>query len=296
MRRTEPRGTCEAERGEWKVTPEESKSAVKDFLRRCVSYADSSIERKVSRGEDEKEVARWRAYREFTAYSISEIDGGELDSWFDSEANGRPTRESVGDSPSEIPPSPDWLSALVAPRPVALLSTRSESGIHNLCPVTSHSVLANSPPLIGVSLSVNLEGRERDSLNNLRSGSPASLIVLPANWDSAQVIDKAARSLPPEESEWGLIEDEPVVQGENPAFHPAAVAVIECHLAELHSLPEGSVATLAILAVDRLLIPEAMSDESPDLERIGPLLSQFGMSRLTPGPSSSEWSYTIELD
>ena len=278
------------------MTPEESKSAVKDFLRRCVSYADSSIERKVSGGEDEKELARWRAYREFTAYSIAEIDGGELNSWFDSEATGHPPRESVGDSPSEISPSPDWLSALVAPRPVALLSTRSESGIHNLCPVTSHSVLASSPPLIGVSLSVNLEGRERDSLNNLRSGSPASLIVLPANWDSAQVIDKAARSLPPEESEWGLIEDEPVVQGDNPAFHPAAVAVIECHLAELHSLPEGSVATLAILAVDRLLIPETMSDESPDLERIGPLLSQFGMHRLTHGPSGSEWSYTIELD
>ena len=107
-------------------------------------------------------------------------------------------------------------------------------------------------------------------------------------------MDIAARNLPSEESEWDLLEEEPVVDGDNAAFHPAAVAVIECHLAELHPLPEGSVATLAILAVDRLLIPESMSDEAPDLARIGPLLSQFGNHRLTSGPSADEWSYSVE--
>lgn len=278
------------------MTPDESKSAVRNFLRRCVSYSDASIERKLSRGGDENEVARWRAYREFTAYAIAEIDRGELDSWFDGETPSTLPRESVGDSPAEIDPNPNWLSALVAPRPVALLSTRSKTGVHNLCSVTSHSVLANHPPLIGVSLSVDQNGKERDSLANLRNGSTASLIVLPADWDSAKVVDSAARNLPSEESEWNLIEEEPIVEGDNAAFHPAAVAVIECHLAELHSLPEGSVATLAILAVDRLLIPESMSDEPPDLAKIGPLLSQFGNHRLTSGPSADEWSYSVEPD
>jgi len=243
---------------------------------------------------DEKEVARWRAYREFTAYAIAEIDRGELDSWFDADTPSAEPRESVGESPAEISPDPNWLSALVAPRPVALLSTRSPAGVHNLCSVTSHSVLANHPPLIGVSLSVDQNGKERDSLTNLRNGSAASLIVLPADWDSAKIVDIAARNLPSEESEWDLLEEEPVVDGDNAAFHPAAVAVIECHLAELHPLPEGSVATLAILAVDRLLIPESMSDEAPDLARIGPLLSQFGNHRLTSGPSADEWSYSVE--
>jgi flavin reductase (DIM6/NTAB) family NADH-FMN oxidoreductase RutF len=277
------------------MTPEESKAAVKDFLRRCVSYADASIERKVNDG-DEGELTRWRAYREFTAYAISEIDGGELDSWFDSQPAANPAREPVGATPAEIPPDANWLSALVAPRPVALLSTRSQSGVHNLCPVTSHSVLANHPPLIGVSLSVDQQGKERDSLTNLRDGSAASLIVLPANWKSATIVDKTARNLPPEESEWDLLEEDPVVRGDSPAFHPAAVAVIECHLAELHPLPEGSVATLAILAVDRLLIPESMSKDVPNLAEIGPLLSQFGSHRLTPGPSADEWSHTVNLD
>lgn len=276
------------------MTPEDSKSAVRNFLRRCVSYSDASIERKMSISGDEKEVARWRAYREFTAYAIAEIDRGELDSWFDADTPSAEPRESVGESPAEISPDPNWLSALVAPRPVALLSTRSPAGVHNLCSVTSHSVLANHPPLIGVSLSVDQNGKERDSLTNLRNGSTASLIVLPADWDSAKIVDIAARNLPSEESEWDLLEEEPVVDGDNAAFHPAAVAVIECHLAELHPLPEGSVATLAILAVDRLLIPESMSDEAPDLARIGPLLSQFGNHRLTSGPSADEWSYSVE--
>ena len=55
-----------------------SKEAVCDFLRRCVLYADSSINRKKERDEDMAEIERWAAYRDFTAYALSEIERGEL--------------------------------------------------------------------------------------------------------------------------------------------------------------------------------------------------------------------------
>ena len=54
-----------------------SKDAVCDFLRRCVLYADSSINRKKDRDEDTTENERWAAYRDITAYALSEVERGE---------------------------------------------------------------------------------------------------------------------------------------------------------------------------------------------------------------------------
>ena len=175
-----------------------SKDAVCDFLRRCVDYADSSIERKIERSEDEVEIERWTAYRDFTAYALSEVERGELDDWFESDGEVGQKREPLFGQPMgerfrndtvdslEHPERAAWLSALIAPRPVVLLSTISEQGVENLCPVTSVSLLANTPPLLGVSLSQNRSGRPRDTLVNLRSGSKISAMVLPGTWDAAR--------------------------------------------------------------------------------------------------------------
>lgn len=273
------------------------KQAVKDFLQRCVEYADASIARKRERAEggegDESEISRWTAYREFTAYAISELDSGELDPWFDEQAES-PSRPRIGGGGTPIESSPLWLSALVAPRPMALLSTRSSAGVDNLCPVSSLNILANRPPLLGVSLSVDSKGRQRDSLVNLRDGSAASLLILPATWEAARLVEATATPLPPEESEWGLLDAEPTPDSTGrPAIHPDSVAVIECSLAELHPLPSGSVATLAILGVERILLPDELSSDEPDLTRLGALLAQHGNCRLVPGPGPDDWSFMV---
>ena len=71
---------------------DQSKQTVLDFLLRCVEYADDSLQRKQARlsestDETEKEVivgeiAKWEAYREYTAHAITEVECGELDHWF----------------------------------------------------------------------------------------------------------------------------------------------------------------------------------------------------------------------
>ena len=45
---------------------EDAKEHVLHFLRRCVSYADESIQRKWSEESDDV-IAQWKVYREFTA-------------------------------------------------------------------------------------------------------------------------------------------------------------------------------------------------------------------------------------
>ena len=80
---------------------DERRGVVATYLRRCVTYSDASIERKRARGEDETELARWQAFREFTAYSASEIESGVLDSWLTEEEGDGPPPPSIGsESPS----------------------------------------------------------------------------------------------------------------------------------------------------------------------------------------------------
>ena len=246
------------------------------------------------------------AYRDFTAYALSEVERGELNDWFESDGEadrkrttflGEPmdqdTRNVDVDSLEHSERSA-WLSALVAPRPVLLLSTISEDGVKNLCPVTSVSVLANTPPLLGVSLSQDRSGRPRDTLVNLQSGSKISAMILPGTWDASLLVNQTAEPIARERSEWDGLDDSIESPNEYPPYHPISAAVLECDLAELHPLPD-SVATLAILRVRNILRPDIGTKRQmpPDAETWRPLLAQFGWDRLTSGPDGSSWSFEV---
>ena len=283
-----------------------SKDAVCDFLRRCVLYADSSISRKKNRDDDMEEIERWITYRDFTAYTLSEVERGELDDWFENEGEAEQKRETLLGQPMgvdirndvvdtmEHPEKAAWLSALISPRPVLLLSTISEQGVANLCPVTSVSLLANTPPLLGVSLSQDRSGRPRDTLVNLRSGSKISAMVLPGTWDAALLVNETAVPIPPEQSEWEGLDESIESPNGFPPYHPLSAAVLECEVVELHPLPDA-VATLAILRVQNILRPNPGTKRQmpPDAENWGALLAQFGMNRLTSGPDGAAWSFEV---
>ena len=64
---------------------DERRRLVEVFLRRCVTYADASIERKKQRGEDEGIIAQWQAYRDFTEHAAEEVASGDLDTWLEDE-------------------------------------------------------------------------------------------------------------------------------------------------------------------------------------------------------------------
>ena len=64
---------------------EERRNLVVSFLRRCVRYANDSIDRKTKRGGQEEEISRWSAYRDFTEHAVMEVSRGDLDSWLEEE-------------------------------------------------------------------------------------------------------------------------------------------------------------------------------------------------------------------
>ena len=81
---------------------DERRKVVSRYLRRCVTYSDASIARKLKREEDPNEIARWQAFREFTAYSASEMESGALDTWLTDEEGDPPPPPKIGDGSYKI--------------------------------------------------------------------------------------------------------------------------------------------------------------------------------------------------
>ena len=53
----------------------------------CQICRDVLGKKKIERGEEGVEINRWKAYRDFTAYSASEVISGALDEWLDGSSN-----------------------------------------------------------------------------------------------------------------------------------------------------------------------------------------------------------------
>ena len=64
---------------------EERRSLVVSFLRKCVTYANDSINRKRDRGDSEEEIEKKENYRDFTEHAVMEVSNGELDEWLEEE-------------------------------------------------------------------------------------------------------------------------------------------------------------------------------------------------------------------
>ncbi|HJM29642.1 MAG: flavin reductase [Candidatus Thalassarchaeaceae archaeon] len=272
---------------------EERRAVVALYLRRCVTYSDASIERKVARGDDPNEIARWQAYRDFSAYSANEVESGTLDTWLsEGDYNPKPSTpfslesSSVSLSLDEMPHNErrEWLAGLLMPRPVVLVSTVSAEGAPNLAPMSSVSVVSNSPPLLAMSLSVDLNGRPRDTLVNLEGvgiGAQVTIFILNADNDSARIVDVTAAPLLHSKSEWDEIKHNP------PTFSPA-LAAMHCELVEINPLPLGASSKIVILRVKEVEIPNSI-----DLQSIPSKLFQIGFDSLGPGPNSKDWRYGL---
>ena len=273
---------------------------VSRFLRRCVTYADASIERKKLRNEDPSDISNWENYRQFTSFSASEVESGELDTWLEegdyrAEPNGYfsllENRETFNLEDMSHEERRNWLACLLMPRPISLVATTSTNGVHNLAPMSSIGVVSNSPPLITISLSKSREGKERDTLVNLRSqgiGSSCMIFILPATLESAKNIQLTSSKIPADESEWNLIDEEMIIENEMPILS-SAMAALRCKLMEIHPLPGGSLASLAILQVESIISSNNYS-ELNDIQK----LMQVDFNKLGPSSSKNDWNFEVD--
>jgi flavin reductase (DIM6/NTAB) family NADH-FMN oxidoreductase RutF len=269
---------------------ENTRHVVERFLKRCMAYAESSIARKKGRGED---VSSWAAYLEHTSFALAEVEQGRLDAWItEEEIDVEPHRS--GQRLGEHPERTDLatlahqeraalLNAILSPRPLVLVATSDPHGNANIAPMTSMAVVSNSPPLLTMSLSVDRNGRARDTLLNLRSSRRASVYVLLPGPDDAALVHATATPLPHGQSEWDLIPHERDEHGQ-PTLSQAA-ARFDVEMVDEHALPDA-VATLVVLKVLDAILPAAY-----DGEAAFHLLCQHGQDRLMASPTG--WAQTV---
>lgn len=90
------------------------------------------------------------------------------------------------------------ISALV-PRPIAWVSSRSEMGENNLAPFSFYGGICGDPPLIGIGIARQRDGRPKDTADNIVQTE--EFVVHLAETRHLQAIADSAENLPPGESE-----------------------------------------------------------------------------------------------
>ena len=272
---------------------------VSRFLRRCVTYADASINRKKLRDEDQKDISNWENYRQFTSFSASEVESGELDTWledggYESEPsnnislNGENIKSNLEDVSHDE--RRNWLASLMMPRPISLVGTVSSGGVQNLAPMSSIGVVSNTPPLLTISLSKSRDGKERDTLVNLRNsgvGSSCMVFILPADLDSARNVQETSAKLPIDESEWDLVNGEMISDDGHPILS-SSIAAMHCKMVEIHPLPEGSSASLVILRVESIVTSAGI-----DSSNLPQKLMQIDYNKLGPSSNKNDWDFEV---
>jgi flavin reductase (DIM6/NTAB) family NADH-FMN oxidoreductase RutF len=260
------------------------KAVVADFLRKCVDYANASIERKQQRGQDEL-IPAWQTYIEFTQHAIDEIHTGKLDAWFEREPRADlSSAERFDIMEFSHPERSAWLAGIISPRPLILASTIDSNGIKNLAPLTSVMGVSNTPPLFIASFSKNKRKEYRGTLLNMRETGKAILHVMPNTLQAVDWIDMAGSPISPDESEWDLIDITP--DNDEDLLIQQAVAAIEVEFVEDRELP-GAVARLAVMKVTHIW---TSSDKIPQTGL--DVLTQHGMDNIMPAPDG--WSKKVD--
>lgn len=86
----------------------------------------------------------------------------------------------------------------IIPRPIALVTTLSQAGVLNAAPFSFFSIVANSPPLISISVH-RKQGVMKDTARN--AIEMGSFVVHITDESIIQQVNETAANLPPNESE-----------------------------------------------------------------------------------------------
>ncbi len=91
------------------------------------------------------------------------------------------------------------LTNLVVPRPIAWVSTRSESGVINLAPFSFFNAIGSEPPYVMVSVGLNGKGEAKDTAKNIATSG--EFVVNMVTEDLFDAMNISAADFPPDQSE-----------------------------------------------------------------------------------------------
>lgn len=134
------------------------------------------------------------------------------------------------------------MTDLVAPRPIAWVSTQDAQGRRNLAPFSYYQAVCSNPPMIVIACAWRSDGAPKDTLRNILA--TGEFVVNHVSRPLAEAMNATSADYPPEIDEWAQVVGDGVA-----ALTPVAsrfvapprigqvVAALECRLQ--HAIPLG---------------------------------------------------------
>jgi flavin reductase (DIM6/NTAB) family NADH-FMN oxidoreductase RutF len=128
-------------------------------------------------------------------------------------------------------------AALIAPRPIALISSQNGAGLRNIAPYNSFCGLATHPPMLGISLSRRHGERKQTGANIAETGV---FVVNLVPRFLADIMNEAAQEVEGmDDFERLNLTAEPGVTVDCPRIAESP-ASLECRLTAVHALPPSA--------------------------------------------------------
>ena len=139
-----------------------------------------------------------------------------------------------------------WMVSLVAPRPIAWVTTLSASGVINLAPFSFFNVFGANPPVVVFSPTLKRDSTKKDTLINIeRHGE---FVIHASTEGDIDAINASSASLPPELSEVEYVGKRtlPSVLVKVPWLADAPFA-LECKLRQIVPVGNGPISSNLII-------------------------------------------------
>lgn len=139
------------------------------------------------------------------------------------------------------------LTGVVIPRPIAFISTISESGDFNLAPFSFFNAISSNPPTIAVSIARNTPSKPKDTLANIEATK--ELVINIVVDDIVEAMNKTAAEYPAQINEFEIagLTPAPSAMVKPPRVLESPVN-LECQLSQVITIGEGETESGLVLA------------------------------------------------
>jgi flavin reductase (DIM6/NTAB) family NADH-FMN oxidoreductase RutF len=154
----------------------------------------------------------------------------------------------------------DLVNGLVAPRPIAWVSSLDRSGVRNLAPFSFFNAFSTQPPTVAIGPG-SRQGVNKDSLRNIRE--TREFVVNIVSYELAVRANQTSAEFPPEVDEWDVAGLTPAPSDDvTPARVAEAPASLECRVHSIVDLGTTSSPTnsVVIATVTRFHVREDILD------------------------------------
>ena len=173
-------------------------------------------------------------------------------------------------SKTEVVSVYQMLVGLVAPRPIAWVTTLSASGVVNLAPFSFFNAFGANPPVVVFSPTLKRDGGKKDTLLNIEANG--EFVINASSEKHAELINMSSKMLSPDESELNLTGQKTI---ESIRVRPPRLAdvpfALECKVIQVIPVGHGAIsANLVIGEILTMHIDDLVLDEKgqPDPRKI----------------------------